>query len=66
MSLSAAENGSSELILSAKNDAHGGVIVEMKDPMDSQAFVTLLRASLLKWKQQVITFAAFLLLKSVI
>ncbi|KAI4306221.1 hypothetical protein L6164_029514 [Bauhinia variegata] len=39
-------------ILPSINDAHGGVIVDMKEPMDSQVFVTLLRASLLQWKKQ--------------
>ncbi|KAF7831273.1 nudix hydrolase 10-like [Senna tora] len=39
-------------ILEATNDAHGGVIVEMKKPMEPQVFLTLLRASLLQWKKQ--------------
>ncbi|XP_054798805.1 nudix hydrolase 10-like isoform X2 [Prosopis cineraria] len=37
-------------ILPAINDAHGGVIVEMKKPMNPDTFVTLLRSSLLQWK----------------
>lgn len=40
-------------ILPATNDNHGGVIVEMKDPMDSRTFVFSLRASLEIWRQQV-------------
>ncbi|KAL2332829.1 hypothetical protein Fmac_014042 [Flemingia macrophylla] len=39
-------------ILPATNDAHGGVIVELKEAMDSEVFATLLRSSLLHWKQQ--------------
>ncbi|XWS27721.1 hypothetical protein CRYUN_Cryun25bG0005100 [Craigia yunnanensis] len=38
--------------LPAINDDHGGVIVEMKENMDSDTFVTVLRASVLQWKQQ--------------
>lgn len=40
-------------ILPATNDVHGGVIVDLKEPMDSEDFATLLRSSLLHWKQQV-------------
>ncbi|KHG18474.1 Nudix hydrolase 10 -like protein [Gossypium arboreum] len=39
-------------LLPAINDGHGGVIVEMKEHMDSQTFVIVLRASMLQWKQQ--------------
>lgn len=39
-------------ILPATNDAHGGVIVDLKEAMDSEVFATLLRSSLLHWKQQ--------------
>ncbi|KAE8704298.1 Nudix hydrolase 7 [Hibiscus syriacus] len=39
-------------LLPAINDDHGGVIVEMKEHMDSDTFVTVLRASILQWKQQ--------------
>ncbi|KAG5095313.1 hypothetical protein JHK84_050901 [Glycine max] len=39
-------------ILPATNDVHGGVIVDLKEPMDSKDFATLLRSSLLHWKQQ--------------
>ncbi|CAL5390272.1 unnamed protein product [Camellia sinensis] len=48
-----AENGVQQVeLLFAVNDDHGGVIVEMKEPMDSKAFLSLLRASISQWKQQ--------------
>lgn len=34
------------------DDDHGGVIVDMKEAMDSEVFVTSLRASISKWRQQ--------------
>ncbi|KAL4562949.1 hypothetical protein LXL04_026980 [Taraxacum kok-saghyz] len=40
-------------VLSAKEDDHGGVIVEIStDPMDSILFTCLLKASIEQWKQQ--------------
>lgn len=36
------------------DDDHGGVIVDMKEAMDSEVFVTSLRASISKWRQQVV------------
>ncbi|CAK9156803.1 unnamed protein product [Ilex paraguariensis] len=40
-------------LLTAKDDDHGGVIVEMTpEPLDSSIFVSLLRASLSHWRQQ--------------
>ncbi|XVF70892.1 hypothetical protein PTKIN_Ptkin11bG0198700 [Pterospermum kingtungense] len=39
-------------LLPAINDDHGGVIVEMKETMDSNTFVIVLRASILQWKEQ--------------
>ncbi|XP_022133355.1 nudix hydrolase 2-like [Momordica charantia] len=39
-------------LLDATNDDHGGVIVEMSEPMDSEVFVPILRASVSYWKQQ--------------
>ncbi|XP_057433450.1 nudix hydrolase 10-like isoform X2 [Lotus japonicus] len=39
-------------ILPAINDAHGGVIVDLKEAMDPQVFAALLRSSLSQWKQQ--------------
>ena len=41
-------------ILPATNDAHGGVIVDLKEAMDSEVFAALLRSSLSQWKQQVV------------
>lgn len=44
-----------ENVLSGTEDEHGGVIVEMsKEPMDPVIFTSLLKASMLHWKQQVI------------
>lgn len=39
-------------LLSAINDEHGGVIVEMKEPLDSGVFISILRASISQWRQQ--------------
>ncbi|XP_039130080.1 nudix hydrolase 10-like isoform X2 [Dioscorea cayenensis subsp. rotundata] len=39
-------------LLSAEDDDHGGVIIEMKVPVDAGAFVSSLRASLENWRQQ--------------
>ncbi|OVA10823.1 NUDIX hydrolase domain [Macleaya cordata] len=39
-------------LLTASNDNHGGVTVEMKEPMDSEVFVSSLRASIIQWRQQ--------------
>ncbi|XP_061346737.1 nudix hydrolase 10-like [Gastrolobium bilobum] len=39
-------------ILPATDDAHGGVIIDLKEPMDTEVFVTLLRTSISQWKQQ--------------
>lgn len=39
-------------LLDASNDSHGGVIVEMKNPMSSKDFISSLRASILNWRQQ--------------
>ncbi|CAA2962901.1 nudix hydrolase 2-like isoform X1 [Olea europaea subsp. europaea] len=42
-----------ERILDARNDDHGGVMVEMTDEsMDAGLFASLLRASLSQWRQQ--------------
>ncbi|XP_050369729.1 nudix hydrolase 10-like isoform X2 [Argentina anserina] len=49
----ASENGTVHVdILLAANDDHGGVIVDVKDVMEPQAFLTLLRASIAQWRQQ--------------
>ncbi|KAG8649463.1 hypothetical protein MANES_08G095901v8 [Manihot esculenta] len=39
-------------LLPASNDDHEGVIVDMKEPMEPDVFLTLLRASLSLWRQQ--------------
>ncbi|GMH05814.1 hypothetical protein Nepgr_007654 [Nepenthes gracilis] len=39
-------------LLSAKNDNYGGVLVEMKEPMDSEIFLSMLGASMSQWRQQ--------------
>ncbi|XP_031258940.1 nudix hydrolase 2-like [Pistacia vera] len=47
------ENGVEHIkLLKGINDEHGGVIVEMKEPMAPEVFVTVLRDSLLQWKHQ--------------
>ncbi|CAK9167197.1 unnamed protein product [Ilex paraguariensis] len=39
-------------LLNASDDAYGGVTVDMKEPMDSDDFRSLLRASISQWRQQ--------------
>lgn len=39
-------------LLSATNDDHGGVIVDMEEPMDSKVFLGALRASMSQWKHE--------------
>ncbi|KAK6133196.1 hypothetical protein DH2020_033086 [Rehmannia glutinosa] len=42
-------------VLEGKNDDHGGVIVEMtNEPLDPVVYVSLLKASLSHWEQQVL------------
>lgn len=41
-------------LLTSTNDDHGGVIVEMDEPMDSITFVSILRASISHWKKLVV------------
>ncbi|KAM6552593.1 hypothetical protein CsatB_013355 [Cannabis sativa] len=41
-----------ELLLPATNDDHGGIIVDMKEPMEPSCFATLLRASMSQWRRQ--------------
>lgn len=49
------ENGIQHVeLLPATNDVHGGVIVDMKDAMDAQHFLTLLRASISQWRREVL------------
>ncbi|XP_076882790.1 nudix hydrolase 2-like [Bidens hawaiensis] len=47
-------DSSGVLLLSGKEDEHGGVIVEMstEEPVDPLVFGSLLKASMLNWKQQ--------------
>lgn len=40
-------------LLPAINDDHGGVIVDMEEPMDSKVFLGVLRASMSQWKREV-------------
>lgn len=47
-----ADKGVEVELLTAVNDAYGGVIVEMKSPMDASAFTRSLRASMAIWRQQ--------------
>lgn len=39
-------------LLPAKNDDHGGVIVDIKEPMDSNIFVDALKASMSQWRHE--------------
>ncbi|XP_021740713.1 nudix hydrolase 10-like [Chenopodium quinoa] len=39
-------------LLPAVNDDHGGVIVDVQEPMDSKVFVGALRASMSQWKHE--------------
>lgn len=41
-------------LLPAKNDDHGGVVVELEEHMDSDVFLTLLKTSLSQWTMQVL------------
>lgn len=45
-----AENGT--LLLPAVNDDHGGVTVDMEEPMEATVFLDALRASMTKWKHE--------------
>ncbi|KAI4311860.1 hypothetical protein MLD38_036723 [Melastoma candidum] len=49
----AAENRVQRMkLLSGKEDYYGGIIVEMDEPMEPSAFVSILRASISNWKVQ--------------
>ncbi|XP_042479326.1 nudix hydrolase 2-like isoform X3 [Macadamia integrifolia] len=39
-------------LLHGVEDKYGGVILDMKDPLDSEVFVAALRASISKWRQE--------------
>lgn len=54
------DNDEDVALLTAVNDEHGGVIVEIKDPMDSTDFSTSLRSSLINWKKQVFISITYL------
>lgn len=45
--------GKKDHLLPAVNDDHGGVIVDLKEPMDQYSFGSRLTASLFHWKLQV-------------
>ncbi|KAI8524895.1 hypothetical protein RHMOL_Rhmol13G0184900 [Rhododendron molle] len=52
-SMSTSSSRSVEQLLSGRNDDHGGVIVEMStEPVDAVVFGSLLRASILHWRQE--------------
>ena len=40
-------------LLKAVEDTYGGVKVDIEEPMDSDVYVPLLRASISQWRQQV-------------
>lgn len=50
-SLTAEDQVQQVKLLTSTDDDHGGVIVEMDQPMDSTTFVSILRASISHWKQ---------------
>ncbi|KAG5516248.1 hypothetical protein RHGRI_037070 [Rhododendron griersonianum] len=52
-SMSISSSRSVDQLLSGRNDDHGGVIVEMStEPVDAVVFGSLLRASILHWRQE--------------
>jgi len=40
-------------LLNAVEDLYEGIVIEMKEPVDSTEFIPSLRASIVKWRQQV-------------
>ncbi|XXG80007.1 hypothetical protein AAC387_Pa09g0964 [Persea americana] len=46
------DNGGAVGLLTGANDTHGGVIIDMKEPMDPANFVSSLRASISQWRKQ--------------
>ena len=40
-------------LLTGVEDSYGGIIVDMEKPVHSEAFASILRASISQWKQQV-------------
>lgn len=53
MELVITENKNHEL-LTAAYDNYGGVTVEVKDPLDSEIFLSLHKASIKEWTQKVV------------
>lgn len=53
------DNGVAVGLLTGVNDTHGGVIIDMKEPMDPVNFVSSLRASISQWRKQVITLSLY-------
>lgn len=53
------DNGVAVGLLTGVNDTDGGVIIDMKEPMDPVSFVSSLRASLSQWRKQVITLSLY-------
>ena len=50
----AAENEVQQMkLLAAMNDEHEGVIVELSEPMGSEVFASMLKASIAYWRKQV-------------
>lgn len=50
----ATESGFEKIqLLDSSDDAYGGVMVDLKESMDSEPFASLLRASIALWIQQV-------------
>lgn len=47
-------------LLPAVNDDFGGIIVEMKEPMEPEAFRSQLRSSISLWKLQVSLLLIFM------
>ena len=45
-------------ILDAADDAFGGVVVEMKKPINANVFDTSLRKSISHWREQVLNYRA--------
>jgi Nudix hydrolase domain len=52
------QQGQEVELLDFVNDDYGGVIVEMKAPMDPTVFASSLRASISNWRKQVLSFVS--------
>lgn len=54
------ENGTEDAtVLPSCEDEHGGIIVELKEPMEPTEFALLLKSSLSQWKLLVILHPCF-------